>query len=397
MSRILMLAHRLPFPPNKGDKIRAFNVLTHLARRHDVTLGCLIDDPQDLRHADGLRGLVKDLGIARIDGRLRRLLSMRALLPPRSITVTHFYTRKLQETVDAWIDAEPFDGVMCSSAAMAEYVFRSRHRDTRLRDAVKVMDLIDVDSCKWTQYADEAGWWIRWLYRHEAHWLSRYEHRIVDAFDRIFLVSASEARMLGAAHAGDRVGAFSNGVDLDYFSPRPAPAGAPAIVFTGVMDYRPNVDAVDWFARRVLPLIRLAMPELRFAIVGSRPSRQVTELATLEGVQVTGFVEDVREWVAGASVCVAPLRIARGIQNKVLEAMAMGRPVVATPQAFEGIDAMPGRELIVASDERAFADAVLALVRDPLRAAQIGRAARACMERSYRWDANLRVLDEVFS
>ena len=397
MSRLLMLAHRLPFPPNKGDKIRAFNVLAHLSQRHDVWLGCLVDDAADVVHVDALRRHARDVAYDRIDGRARRLRSLRALWPARSITVTHFHSPALQARIDAWIDEQAFDGVYCSSAPMAEYLFRSRHREGRLRDAVQAMDLIDVDSVKWAQYARNSPPWMAWLYRHEAVQLGAYERRIVDAFDRVFLVSSAEARLLGPGGAGGRIDAFSNGVDLEYFSPRDAvPAEEPLIVFTGVMDYPPNEDAVGWFAQQVLPAVRRQVPAATFAIVGSRPTRSVRRLAELPGVVVTGFVEDVRDWLARAQVCVAPLRIARGVQNKVLEAMAMGRPVVVTPQALEGLDATPGRELVVAADERGFAEAVLGLLREPVRSSAIGSAARACVEQRYRWDTNLAVLDEVF-
>jgi sugar transferase (PEP-CTERM/EpsH1 system associated) len=402
MSRLLMLVHRIPFPPNKGDKIRTFNVLSHLLRHHEVSLACLVDDPDDLAHLPALRALVARLAFARIDGAARRVASLRALWPARSITVTHFHSAALQRQVDAWIEEGGFDGVLCCSAAMAEYVFRSRHCNDRLRATVKVMDLIDVDSCKWAQYAQSARPWMAWLYRHEAAQLAAYERRIVGAFDRTFLVSTAEARLLQDTGGAGRVGAFSNGVDLDYFSPAtsrlaPPEAPEPMLVFTGVMDYLPNVEGVEWFVRDVFPLIRSVRPDARFAIVGSKPTRQVQSLASVPGVIVTGFVDDVRVWLGRAAVCVAPLRIARGIQNKVLEAMAMARPVVATRQAFEGVEATAGQDLLVADDARGFADAVLALLGDPVRARAMGAAARQCVERGYRWESNLAVLDEVFA
>jgi sugar transferase (PEP-CTERM/EpsH1 system associated) len=397
MSRLLMLAHRLPFPPNKGDKIRAYNVLAHLSRRHDVRLACLIDDASDVVHIDALKRCASEVAYHRIDGRARRLGSLRALWPARSITVTHFYSAALQERIDRWIDEQAFDGIYCSSAPMAEYLFRSRHRDGRLREAVRAMDLIDVDSVKWAQYAQAAPPWMAWLYRHEAEQLGAYERKIVEAFDRVFLVSAAEAGLLAPGGGAGRVESFSNGVDLEYFSPREGrEPGAPLIVFTGVMDYPPNEAAVDWFAHRVMPIVREQVPAATFAIVGSRPTRPVRRLAALPGVVVTGFVADVRDWLARAHVCVAPLQIARGVQNKVLEAMAMGRSVVVTPEAFEGIDATPDRELLIAGDAQGFAQSVLGLLRDPDRSNAIGAAARACVERRYRWDTNLAVLDEVF-
>ena len=395
MGRLLMLAHRLPYPPNKGDKIRSFNVLRHIARRHDVHLACLVDDASDLRYVDALRDFASDVAIARIDGRSRRLLSLRAVLGSRSITETHFHSKPLQETVDGWIDDRAFDGVMCVCAPMAEYVFRSRHAEGRLKGAVKVMDLIDVDSVKWAQYATESRGPVAWLYGRESRMLGRFEQEVVRRFDRTFTVSESEASLLGRH---ERIGAFHNGVDLAYFSPAPLPAEpSPWIVFTGVMDYRPNVDGVRWFVREVLPRVRARLPAVRTAIVGSRPTRAVMDLALEAGVTVTGHVADVRTWIARASVCVAPLRIARGIQNKVLEAMAMARAVVATPQAFEGLDARAGEHLLVESEPVAFADAVVRLIDDPDMAARMGAAARGRVESSYSWERNLAILDEVFA
>ena len=390
-----MVAHRLPFPPNKGDKIRSFNVMRHLAARHRVSLACLIDDPADEANVNGLRGYVEELATARIDGTLRRAASMRALLHGGSITVTHFHSTSLQHQIDDWIEARPFDAVLCSSAATAEYVFRSRHAQGRLMAARKVMDLIDVDSVKWRQYANEGRGPMAWLYGYEARALSTYERRIVNAFDRVFLVSNLEATLLDAGEGRGKVGAFSNGVDLAYFSPRRMPAAEPLLVFTGVMDYPPNIEAVRWFATEVFPLIRLQVPDARFAIVGSKPTEAVQALESRDGITVTGFVDDVRDWISRAAVCVAPLRIARGIQNKVLEAMAMARPVVASSQAFEGIEACAGQDLLVADGETQFAEAVLGLLRDPARATRIGCAARARVEASYRWDSNLAPLDEV--
>ena len=406
MARLLMVAHRLPFPPNKGDKIRAFHVLTHLAERHEVLLACLVDDADDLKHVASLRSRVAGLAIARIDGRARRLMSARSLASSRSVTVTHFHRGELQSAIDDWIDDAPFDGVMCSSSASAEYLFRSRHWQGLLRKAVKVMDLIDVDSTKWSQYADSASLPMSWVYRHEARTLGEYEQRIVREFDRTFLVSPAEAALLGDAPGAGKVGAFANGVDLNFFNPAFVPAAlpeahsghsGPLIVFTGVMDYRPNVEGVEWFVREVFPAIRAKVPQARFAIVGSRPGKSVLALAEVPGVIVTGFVDDVRDWLARADVCVAPLQIARGIQNKVLEAMAMGRAVVTTPQAFEGVEAQAGRDLLVANSPAVFASTVLSLLADSKQASLIGLNARACMERRYRWASNLSVLDEVFA
>jgi sugar transferase (PEP-CTERM/EpsH1 system associated) len=245
---------------------------------------------------------------------------------------------------------------------------------------------------------------MSWVYRHEASTLATYERRIVRDFDRVFLVSSSEAALLDGSGSSGKVDAFSNGVDLDYFAPgfvsqasSSLSDAGPLIVFTGVMDYRPNVEGVEWFARQVFPSVRSRVPDARFAIVGSRPTAAVQALAELSGVAVTGFVDDVRDWLARASVCVAPLLIARGIQNKVLEAMAMGKAVIATPEAFEGVSAVEGRDLLVAKAPIDFADKVVELLMDPQRAGTIGGCARQRVEQAYQWSTNLAVLDEVFA
>ena len=195
---------------------------------------------------------------------------------------------------------------------------------------------------------------------------------------------------------------MSNGIDLHFYDPQaefPRLAGSysPLVLFTGQMDYRPNVDAVTSFVEDCLPLALEQHPDLCFAIVGRNPSPAVLRLADRPGVIVTGAVPDVRTWLAAADLVVAPLRIARGIQNKVLEAMAMGCPVIATPGAYEGIDAQPGRDLLVAETPEQQVAAIHDLLSDPAGARAMGLAARERMESRYRWAARLEPLTEILS
>ena len=395
--RILLLTHRLPYPPNKGDKIRTFNVLEHLARRHEVFVACPVDDPADL-------GFVPELerrcaGVLAVRNRSSRAVAaLHALLTGTSITVRHFHSDELQRRIDEFLDEQEIDAVCCFSSPMAEYVFRSRHAEDSLRRTRLLMDLIDVDSFKWRQYAERTSFPMNRVYGYEAARLEDYERRIGDRFDELLLVSEQERAYLPARIPAHKVHAISNGVDLQYFSPAatPAPVGEiPALVFTGVMDYWPNVDGVQWFVDEVLPLIRAQVPGTRFVIVGSKPAESVRRLADRPGIEVTGFVEDVRSYVANARVCVVPLRIARGVQNKVLEAMAMGKAVVGTAQAMEGIRATLGEDAIAADGAGPFAAAVVDLLKSPQRAALIGGNARRCVERGYSWEANLGGLDAL--
>ncbi len=381
---LLFLAHRIPYPPDKGDKIRAWHLLEHLSRRYRVHLGAFVDDPDDWRHCDTLRAVCASTHFVALNPRLGKMRALTGLLTGAPLTLPYYRDRGLQAWVDAHLSAG-VDRVLAYSSAMARFVM---HAD-RCR---RVMDFVDIDSDKWRQYAATCSWPLSWLYRREGARLLQWERRVATAFDASLFVSATEAadfRALAPESAG-RVCHYNNGVDAAYFSPErnyanPYPAGVTAIAFTGAMDYWPNIDAVEWYAREVLPGLRARRPELLFAIVGGRPAAQVRELASLPGVLVSGRVEDVRPWLAHAGAVVAPLRIARGIQNKVLEGMAMARNVVATPQALEGIDARIGEEVRVAADADALARETLAALDGP----DLGAAARARVMTDFTWNSAL--------
>lgn len=387
---LLFLAHRIPFPPNKGDKIRSFHLLRHLAARHDVHLGAFVDDPDDWPHADALKPYCASIKLVPLHPRRAKLASLTGFLTGEALTLPYYRNAALK----AWAAQLARDGVvtrgLAFSSAMAQFMPRLEKR---------VLDMVDVDSDKWTQYAPTQRWPLSWVYAREGRRLAAWEARVAGDFDATLLVSRDEAALLQsrvpAAHG--RIVAFENGVDADYFSPEraypnPYPAGAPCIAFTGAMDYWPNIDAVTWFAERIFPAVRDAVPGVQFAIVGSRPADVVTQLARQPGVIVTGSVPDVRPYLAHAACAVAPLRIARGVQNKVLEAMAMTCPVVATPQAAEGIRADAGHDYWLAADEAGFAKAVIAR----LRAGARNPRARATVLAHYDWDTNLSVIDPLF-
>jgi sugar transferase (PEP-CTERM/EpsH1 system associated) len=258
------------------------------------------------------------------------------------------------------------------------------------------MDFVDFDSVKYADYARSGTLPSRVMHRWEAKTMFALEKTTAGRADVSLFVSEAEAalfrREAGLSRATVR--ALPNGIDVDYFRPDSGfaplpPRAGPLIVFTGQMSYRPNAEAVTVFAEEILPALRTRRPDLEFAIVGRNPPLDVQALGTKAGVIVTGAVPDVRPWLAAASVVVAPLRIARGIQNKVLEAMAMAKPVVASPAAFEGIDAVPGRDLLVAEEAGATAAAVSRLLADP---GAIGAAARRQMALNYRWEARLAPL-----
>jgi sugar transferase (PEP-CTERM/EpsH1 system associated) len=325
-----------------------------------------------------------------IDPRWGKVRALTGLLTDEPLTLPFYRHAGMQK----WVDSRLADGVvqvLTYSSAMARFVMQ--HASTR-----RVMDFVDIDSDKWHQYAPTKPWPLSWLYRREGDKLLAWERRVAAEFDASLFVSAAEAAdfQARAPESAAKVGYYHNGVDAEYFSPdreypTPYPGNGKTFVFTGAMDYWPNVDAVLWFAAEVLPHLRASLPGCRFAIVGSKPSPAVQALANQPDILVTGRVEDVRPYLVHADVVVAPLRIARGIQNKVLEGMAMARPVVASPQAMEGISAIPDREVCVAGDAAAMAAAVLTALDDT----EMGQAARQRVLEQFSWAHNLARVDQL--
>lgn len=388
---ILFIAHRIPFPPDRGDKIRSWHVLKHLAGLGRVHLACFADDEADAAHLPALREALEGrLGEAHVEvrGTGKSLAGAKALLERRPVSLTLFDSPKLRGFVRRLLATGDVESIFVFSGQMAQFV----PSDARQRF---VMDFGDVDSEKFAAYAEDGGL-LAPIHRREARTLFDFERKVAGRADVSLFVSDAEAALFRdkVRLPGADIRALSNGVDLGFYDPAAAVARAeaphPLVVFTGQMDYAPNVDAVTWFASEVLP----KLPGATFAIVGRKPDEAVERLAG-EQVIVTGAVGDVRAWLAAADVVAAPLRIARGIQNKVLEAMAMARPVVASPAAFEGIDAIPGRDLLVAASAEDQAAAISGLLADPARAASLGHAGRRRTEEAYRWDARLAPLAEI--
>ncbi|HLY45615.1 MAG TPA: TIGR03087 family PEP-CTERM/XrtA system glycosyltransferase [Stellaceae bacterium] len=393
MKELLFLSHRVPYPPDKGDKIRAWHLLSHLAKSYRIHLGCLVDDPRDRAHLAELRRVCARVGAFEVRGSLQKLRALAGLRRGKPLTADVFYHPGLARWVDDSLAGGRIDALFAFSSGMARY---AEGRQVKLR----ILDMVDVDSEKWREYADRFGWPLDALYRREAETLLALERRAAAEFDRTLFVSPAEARRFAtlAPECRQKIGWVENGVDLDRFSPdhafaRPFPPGTSNLVFTGTMDYWPNGDAVGWFAREVMPLLLRRQPNVHFHIVGAKPSRGVRQLAQLPQIHVTGRVPDVRPFIAHADAVVAPLRVARGIQNKVLEAMAMRRPVVATPEAFEGLRAVPGRDLLVRATPEEIAEAIVAILDGGHPG--LGAAARTVVERNYRWSDTLRRLDAV--
>jgi len=392
MKEAIFIAHRIPFPPNKGEKLRAYHFLKFIAERYSTHLLCHIDEERDLEAAQKIDLPLASIHYHFLPRHKRKQRCLKALFFGGSLTVAYFYNRSLQQVFNTLIRKRPIELVFGSCAPAAEYVFRAGFLGARL-----LLDFMDVDSEKWRAFSKHTAPPMCWVYALEARRLRAYERRIANTFDHVFLVTEAEARLFQRVVAEIDVAVIENGVNLERFHPTyqsPLSKEGFVLVFTGAMDYWPNAEGVIWFAQEIFPQIKKVFPEVTFFIVGKDPLPEVKRLSVDPRLRITGYVEDARDYLALADVCVVPLRLARGVQNKILEAMAMGKPVVATSAAVEGIKARPGEHLLVADSPDEFAEAVNLLLRERPLAEKMGKAARKQVEKHYSWEKNLTKLEE---
>lgn len=398
--RLMFLAHRIPYPPNKGDKIRSFHLLKYLAEHFDIYLGTFVDDPDDWQYCAVVRRYCADAFFVERKPTWHKLLSARGLVTGEALSVAYYRSAAMQEWLDQVVRREGIERALLFCSPMAQFLAPGTIADQLIKR--RVIDFVDLDSEKWRQYAQQRRGPMRWLYSREATRLLAAEVSAAGQSSSTYFVSAQEAVLFQerAPNCSAAVGYFQNGVDTEYFKPdpallRPYPVGTRALVFTGAMDYLPNIDAVTVFANAIFPQLRSSYPDLEFWIVGGKPSKVVRDLADKPGVHVTGRVADVRPFVQHAIAAVAPMTIARGVQNKVLEALAMGKPVIASPQAMEGIvhELFPNTFVVSSSDEWTEAIAsVVKIIDRPLPASARGVAST---EQTLSWEQNLEPLFEA--
>lgn len=406
--KILYLAHRIPYPPNKGDKIRSYHQVRYLAERHQVDLGCLCDAPEDLDHVGMLRTWCRSVQAVPLTPWKARLKSLLQLPGSMPLSVSYFYSPRLQRWVDERLGAQSYDAVLCFSSSMAEYLFSSRHKKTLWQPGGKVrkvMDFCDLDSDKWAQYAKHSSIPFSWVYDEESRRLLAYERNVHESFDVSIFITEREGQLFLQRNPGAYPPwIVGNGVNADFFCPVDGDEAEPrgkegeaTVVFVGAMDYQANVDGVLWFAETVWPRIRQTFPNAGFTIVGSRPHVKIRRLGGSQGMRVTGFVPDVRPYLRSAVCVVAPLRLARGVQNKVLEAMAMGKAVVATPQALEGLEAVPDRDVLCAEEGEVFAGAVIQVMENRDKRRRLERNARDYVLKHHSWEYEMSKLEALLA
>jgi sugar transferase (PEP-CTERM/EpsH1 system associated) len=396
MEPLLYLVHRMPFPASKVGKVRSFHLLEYLASRYSVHLGTFVDDPADLQHVPRLQEFCASSKVVTLRPSMGRIRSLAALWSGEPLTLRYYNDPELAAWVQTTVREQQIRKVVVFSPAMAQYI--SANRDLRV-----VVDFVAVNSAKWRQFAQTRPWPLSKFFGREGHRLLAFERTIARTADASVFVTPAEAELFRtlAPECTFRVHHAQNGVDSDYFSPsieltNPYGPGEEAIVFTGSMDYWPNVDAACWFVEEALPAIVAERPNVRFYIVGTLLSPAMVALARARQVVVTGPVPDVRPYLKHASVVVAPLRAARGIQYNVLEAMAMARPLVASNAAVAGLSAVPAVDLEVADSPAEFACKTLALMGTE-HGKRIGMAARSRVLADYHWMTNLAPFEELLA
>jgi sugar transferase (PEP-CTERM/EpsH1 system associated) len=395
--KILFLSQRVPYPPNRGDKITTWRLVERMKRTHEVTCVAFAHDDRDVEAAEKLTSLGVPTRWFRYEDRPAKIRSLPLLLGQTPLTLGVYGSRELQAAVDELMPK--MDLAYAYSSSMGAFLEPHAGKP-------RIMHFGELDSDKWRQYSQTTRFPMSWVYRREARTLLVFESRVARSFSANVLCTPVEEALFQERIPGAPTTVLRNGVDLEYYRP-PNDAGNPAgagdvrdphsIVFTGVMNYFPNVDAVRFFALDVLPRVRDRIPKVRFTIVGAHPTPEVQKLAKQKGVEVTGFVPDTREYLRRASLSVAPLRIARGIQNKVLEAMAMGLPVVGTTSATQGVEGENGRDYWVADEPTRVASAVIDLLKSPREARELGLRGRRFVEQHYDWEVVFRPLDELLA
>jgi polysaccharide biosynthesis protein PslH len=388
--RIFYVCRRVPFPPDRGDKIATFNQIRHLSTRHEVHVFCLGDGPQDLAHIPGLQQHVKSVTAAAVDPLTIRLRALKALLVGKPLSVAALNERRLHDAIQQKFAELHPDLIIVYSCNVAQFA-------EHFPQVPRIMEFGDLDSLKWRQYAARSKIPLRWIYAIEEKRLLAYERQIAHRFSRALVHTEMERRDFERLIPGIAAGLVGNGVDLDYFRPKSEAKRAASIVFSGVMDYRPNVDATEWFCNEILPIVRAEIPEVNFTICGNRPTTAVRSLARRQGVTVTGWVPDIRPFLARAEIFVAPLRMARGVQNKILEALAMGLPCVASIPAWSGTIIPAGEGILATDNPQQFAEYVICLLQDNAWRAEMASRARGAAEAYYRWEAQMARFDDIIA
>jgi len=386
--KILFLGLRFPYPTHRGDKIRTYNFIKNLSQRHSISFVSFLHSSMEAEGIEQLRAHCDQVRTVEFSSlkAYRNCLMFSSFAEP--FQVTYWHSHEMQRQVDEMMNSDGFDIIHAQFFRMAQYV-------TKYTDHCKVLDSCDSYSLNLSRRArlDRGVLWP--LLKAEANKVKRYETEIAQWFDRVTMVSSLDRDHLLSINDSVPISIVPMGVDLEYFQSNHKEDG-PNLLFTGIMRYFPNCDAVMYFYHEIFPLIKKAVPNAKFYIVGNSPTKKLVKLMSDDDVIVTGRVEDVRPYFDRSTVFVCPLRSGSGMQTKLLEAMAMKLPIVTTSLGFEALDAVAGRDMIVADDAKKFAQEVIRLLKDKELRQGIAQKARKLVEEKYGWPAVVRRLDMVY-
>jgi sugar transferase (PEP-CTERM/EpsH1 system associated) len=388
--KVLYVCHRFPYPPKRGGKIRPFNMIRHLSAQHEVSVASLVRSDDEAREGAGLAPFCAAYAMGRVHASLQALRMLARLPTPTPSSMGYFYSPQLERSIRDTLSRERFDLIFVHCSSVAQYV-------EAVRGVPKILDFGDMDSQKWLEYARYRPFPLSLGYRLEGSKMERAEKRLASRFDLCTATTRAEWETLEGYRTGVASDWFPNGVDSDYFAPDGDAYDADTIAFVGRMDYYPNQQAMFDFCANTLPLLHAKRPALKLLIVGADPSPAVQRLRALRNVTVTGSVPDVRPFLRKAALMVAPLNIARGTQNKILEAMALGVPVVTSRIAAGGVDASHPDHFLVATTPAEYAAAVARVLDDTAERRRLSHSGRARMLSHHAWDKSMQRLDGIIA
>ena len=398
--KITYLSHRIPFPPNKGEKIRTFHQIKYLVEQgYDVSVIAPYQDESELAYYDQLK---QQFGVTAIGIKLKYKMLRLALgiMTTKPLSVANFYSRRLQKIVDNKLATNEIDVLICTASSMAEYVFKSEYFTSTQAHTRLYMDFMDLDSDKWRQYAAKTAYPQRLIYQREARLMAQYENKTSDLFNACFFITDTETNLFKAQYPqAKNIFSVENGIDTTMFKPSETKnnSKSPILLFTGVMDYSPNIDAVVWFVKHVWPNVIEKWPTAEFYIAGMNPTEKVRALADNKGIKVTGFVEDILPYYHKSTIFVAPFRIARGVQNKVLQAFACGIPVVSSPMGAEGIRCTNEQDILIAKSPEDYFEHIVKLTENPSLMSEISAKALDTIQRLYSWQGVLAPFMQIIT
>lgn len=388
--RILVLTHRLPYAPNRGDRLRVYHMLQHLREYAELELVSLVHDDDEAAHVDDVKAFIPHVTTLRVPRWRTRLNAAASLLTSRPLTHALLDAPGMHDALERIVHERRPDVVFAYCSGMARFAMQPP-----LDSIPMVLDFVDVDSRKWRDLAASARAPLAAIYRREARTLGAFEARAAATASTALVVNEREAENARSLAPSANVHVLMNGVEIDRLRPQLPPSNRPSVTFCGVMDYAPNHDGMMWFVREVWPLVLKAQPDATLSIVGANPLPPLAQLCASEpSITVTGRVPDVRDWLWKAAVAIAPLRVARGVQNKALEAIAAGLPVVLTEAVAGGLPPQAAYASLVANTPKAFANHVVDLLR---RSPAERRAmAASCDFRGLAWSRTLEPLRSIF-